>query len=86
MYFKKILCKNPEPEFCNKDVERLKVNGRKVYETRKFGQLYQADLKRLSKELLVTKKEAQEIIFTFGLTNEGRCWTEFCVLNDVKEQ
>jgi len=29
MYLKKILSKNPNPEYYNKDVERLKVNVRK---------------------------------------------------------
>ena len=48
-----------------------------MYYKRKFGQLYQVDLKRLSKELLVAKKKAQETFLRLVLQNEGRCWTEF---------
>ena len=44
---------------------------------RKFGQPYQADLKQLSKELLVAKKNSQETFICSVLQNEGRCWTEF---------
>ena len=46
---------NPDPEYYNKEVKRLKVKVRKMYSKRKFGQHYQADLKRLSMELLVPK-------------------------------
>jgi len=48
-----------------------------MYNKRKFGQPYQAELKRLSKELLVAKKKAQEIFLRLVLQNEGRYWTEF---------
>jgi hypothetical protein len=44
---------------------------------RTFGQPYQRELKRLSKELLVAKKKAQETFLRSVLQNEGRCWTEF---------
>jgi len=44
---------------------------------KKIGQPYKAELKRLSKELLVAKKKAQETFLRSGLQNEGRCWTEF---------
>ena len=47
---KKILSKNPCPEYYNKEVKQLKVKVRKIYNKRKFGQPYLADLKRLSKE------------------------------------
>jgi hypothetical protein len=49
----KILSKNSDPEYYNKEVKRLIVKVRKIYNKRKFGQPYQAELKRLSKELLV---------------------------------
>ena len=45
-----ILSKNPDPEYYNKEVKRLKVKVRKMYSKRKFGEPYQADKKRLSKE------------------------------------
>jgi len=48
-----------------------------MYTKRKFGQPYQAELKWLSKELLVAKKKAQETFLCSVLQNEGRCWTEF---------
>jgi hypothetical protein len=40
----KILSKNPDPEYYNKEVKRLKVKARKMHSKRKFGQHYQADL------------------------------------------
>ena len=73
----KILSKNPDPEYYNKEVKRLKVKVRKMYNMRKFGQTYQEELKRLSKDLLVAKKKAQETFLRSVLQNEGRCWTEF---------
>ena len=40
-------------------------------------QPYQAELKRLSEELLVAKKKAQETFLCSVLQNEGKCWAEF---------
>jgi hypothetical protein len=74
----KSLSKNSDPEYYNREVKRLKVKAKKVYRKRKFGQHYQAALKRLSKELLVSKKKAQETFLRSVLQNEGSCWTEFC--------
>jgi len=59
--------KIPDPEHYNKEVKRLKVKARKMYNKRKFGQPYQTELKRLSKELL-RKEDDSGNIFTFGLT------------------
>lgn len=73
----KILGKNPDPEYYNKEVKRLKVKVRKMYNKRKLGHPYQRELKRLSKELLVAKKKAQETFLRSVLQNEGSCWTEF---------
>ena len=56
----KILGKNPDPEYYNKEVKRLKRKVRKMYNKRKLGQTYRRKLKRLAKELLVAKKKAQE--------------------------
>jgi hypothetical protein len=44
---------------------------------RKFRQPYKAELKRLSKKLLVAKNKAQETFLRSVLENEGRCWTGF---------
>ena len=41
----KILSKNPDPDDYNKEVKRPKVKVRKMYNKRKFGQPYQAELK-----------------------------------------
>jgi hypothetical protein len=70
--------KNPDPEYYNREVKWLKEKVRKAYNTRKFGQHYQADVNRLSKELLVAKKKAQETYIRLVLQKEGRCWIEFC--------
>ena len=39
--------KNPDPEYYNKDVKRLKAKVRRVYNKRKLGEQYQWGLKRL---------------------------------------
>ena len=77
MYLKSILIKNPDPQYRNKEVKWLKLKVRKMRNKRKFGQPYQAELKRLSKELLVAKKRAQETFLRPVLQKEGRFWTEF---------
>jgi hypothetical protein len=83
---KKSVSKNPDPEYYNREVKRLKVKVRKAYNKRQFGQHYQADLNRLSSELLVAKKKTQETFLRSILQNEGRCWTEFLsMLNDIRE-
>jgi hypothetical protein len=56
----KILRKNSDPEYYNKEVKRLKVKVRKARNRRKLGQQYREELKRLSKRLLLAKKIAQE--------------------------
>jgi len=48
-----------------------------MYNKRKFGQPYEWELKRISKELLVAKKKSQETFLRSVLQNESRCWTEF---------
>jgi hypothetical protein len=73
----KTLSKDPDPEYYSREVKRLKVKVRKVYNLSKYRQNYQAELKRLSKELLLAKKKAQETFLRSILQNVGRCWTEF---------
>ena len=41
----KILGKNPDPEYYNKEVKRLKRKVRKMYNKRKLGQTYRRKLK-----------------------------------------
>jgi hypothetical protein len=74
---KKTLSKNPDPEYYNREVKRLKIKMRNVHNRSKYRQNYQAELKRLSKDLLLTKKKAQETFLRSALQNEGRCWIEF---------
>jgi hypothetical protein len=64
----KILKKIPYPEFYNREVKRLKVKVRRTYNKRKLDEHFQADLKRLSKQLLAEKKGPV-------LQNRGKCWT-----------
>ena len=41
----KIVGKNPDPKYCNKEVIQLKVKVRNMYSKIKFGQPYQRELK-----------------------------------------
>jgi hypothetical protein len=41
----KIPSTNPDPEYYNREVKRLKVQVRGVYNKRKFGEQYQEELK-----------------------------------------
>jgi hypothetical protein len=58
---RKMLSKNPDPEYYNRKVKRLKARVRKAYNRSKYGEIHRTELKRLSKELLLAKKEVQEI-------------------------
>ena len=49
--------KNPDPEYYNKEVKRLKIKVRKAYNKRKLGKHNLEELKRLSKKLFATKKK-----------------------------
>ena len=57
-----------------------------MYDMRKFGQPYQAELKWLSKELLVAKKKAQEAFyFRSYKTKADAEHSSTSMLNVVKE-
>jgi hypothetical protein len=58
-------------------VKRLKVKVRRAYNRRKLGKHYQAELKKLSKKLLTTKRNAQGTFLNWVLQNEGKSWSEF---------
>jgi len=73
----KILKINSDPEYYNKDIKRLKVKIRKVYNRRKLGVNYMVKLKHLSKQLLAEKKRAQETYLKSILSKEGKCWSDF---------
>ena len=63
----KILGKNPDPEYYNKEVKRLKVKVRKMYNKRKLGQPYQWEQTNIQ-GVTGSKEEGPGNIFTFGLT------------------
>ena len=73
----KILRKNSDPEYYNKEITRLKSKVRKTYNRRKLGVHYVEELKRLSKQLISAKKSAQEAFLKSVLSKEGKCWSEF---------
>ena len=56
----KILRKNPDPEYYNKEIERLKSKVRKANNRRKLGIHQMEELQQLAKKLLAAKKGAQE--------------------------
>jgi hypothetical protein len=86
MYLKKILSKYPDPEYYNKKEKGLKVKVMNMYNKRKSCQPCEAELKRLSKELLIAKKKAQEIFLRSILQNEVDAGqSSSSKLNDVKE-
>jgi hypothetical protein len=58
-----ILRNKSNPEYYNKEVKKLKLKVRKAYNRRKLGQQYRQEVKRLSKQLLLAKKYAQETFF-----------------------
>jgi hypothetical protein len=63
----KILRKNLDPEYYNKEVKRLKTEVRRVHNKRKLGERNQMKRKRLSKELLAAKKTALESLLRSAL-------------------
>jgi len=68
---------NSDPEYYNKDIKRLKVKVRKAYNRRKLGGHHTDKLKKLSKQLLAAKKQAQETFLNAILSKEGKCWSDF---------
>jgi hypothetical protein len=50
----RILRKNADPDYYNKEVKKLKVKVREVYNRIKSGQQCREELKRLTKQLLLT--------------------------------
>ena len=72
----KILRKNSDPEYYNKEIKRLKSKVGKAYNRRKLGLHCTEKLKQLSKQLPAAKKSAQENFLKSILTKEGKCWTD----------
>jgi hypothetical protein len=73
----KVLRKNSDPEYYNKEIKRLKSKVRKTCNKRKLGGHYTQQLKQLSKQLLAAKKTAQEAFLKSILSKEGKYWSEF---------
>jgi len=61
----KMLKQNPDPEYYNKEVKRLKRKVRKAYNMRKLGADYNAELKRLSNKLPSAKRNSLESFLNF---------------------
>jgi hypothetical protein len=59
--------------YYNKEIKRRTAKVRQINNNRKFEQPYQAELKRLCKELLVAKKKIEETFLRSVLQKEGRC-------------
>jgi hypothetical protein len=74
---RKILRKNSDPEYYNREIKRLKPKVRKAYNKRKLEVHYAEELKQLSKQLLAAKKSAQETFLKSILSKEGKCWYDF---------
>jgi len=73
---RKVLRKNSEPEYYNKEIERLKSKVRKAYNRRKLGVHCTENLEQFSKQLLVAKKSAQEAFLKSIISKEGKCWSD----------
>jgi len=69
--------KNSDPEYYNKQIKRLKSKARKEYNRRKLAVHCTEKLRQLSKQLLATKKWAQEAFLKSVLIKEGKCWSDF---------
>jgi len=71
----KILNKNPYPQYYNKEVKRLKIKVRKMYNKNILAALPSGS-EIFIQGIMVAKKKAQETFLRSILQNEGRCWTE----------
>ena len=60
----KILRKNPDPEYYNNEMKRLKAKVRRVCNKRKLGERYQVEPKSLSKELLAAPSPPKKKNYT----------------------
>jgi len=67
---RKILRKNLDPDYYNKEIKRLKSKVRKAYNRRKLGVHYVEELKQIPKQLLA-KKSAQGAFLKSILSKEG---------------
>jgi len=81
-----ILSKNPDPECYNKEVKRIEVKVRKMYNKREFGQPYKAELKGLSKDLLMQRRRLRKYFYIRFYKKKIDAWqSSISMLYDVKE-
>ena len=73
----KHLSDNPDPEYCNKEIRKLKRKLRKSYSQRKESVVKQTKFTQLAKELLNAKKKAQENYLNKLFKGEQNGWGEF---------
>ena len=73
----KLLKQDPDPEFYNREVKRLKRKVRVAYSKRKLGQQYRQEFVRLSQKLLSANRHAQEAYLRSALQNNRNSWAEF---------
>ena len=59
-----------DPEYYNGEVKQLKVKVRRAYNRRKLDEHFQADLKRLSRQLLAAKTKCTGDIFMVSITKQ----------------
>ena len=69
----KILRKNSDPEFYNKEIKRLNSKVIKAYNKRKLGVRCTEKLKQLTKQILAATKSAHEAFLKSILSKEGKC-------------
>jgi hypothetical protein len=73
----KVLRKNSDPEYYNKEIKRIKSKVRKAYNEGKLGGHYTEQLKQLSKQLLAAKNTVQKAFLKSILSKESKFWSEF---------
>ena len=56
----KIRKQNPDPKYYNKEVKRLNLKVRRTYNRKKLGEHFQMELKRLTKKLLIAKRNSRK--------------------------
>lgn len=73
----KIIAKNPDPEYYNNRIRKLKRKTRRAYGKRKISDKHYENFKNLSQELLNAKIIAQEGYLATILADENKSWKNF---------
>jgi hypothetical protein len=72
----KILRKNPEPEYYNKEVKRFRQRSEE-YKTRENHAIVTSGTEKNIKTIAGSQKTAQETFLRSVLSNKDNCWSEF---------